>query len=456
MGRFGHSTELPNRRLAALAGAVFGVFKLSVPGGVGYCKLASALRRQPPGSRTVGMNLPQRLLPAALSTLLRGSRRLAGAATSPADIHLAIRDARNRLNRWSFLVLVVVPVVLACLFYGLMAAPRHVSEARFIVRSVSSVRLSGLDMFLRTFGFAKAVDDAYLIQRYLLSRDVVGALAVEGVDLRAIYTRKEADVLSRYPRLWRKDSNEALYDYFVDHITVAEDSVKGVLTLRVESFRPQDSFDLATTMLRLAEAMVNRMNERAQRDAMSSALKEVRIAEDGVIAAQTNIAAFRTKEVLLDPSKSSLSLIETIGTLTTDLAYASAQLNEMQASSPSNPTIPGLKARIVSLTERIALERAKMAGGSNSLTDKIGNYEQLALRRDLADKSLTSALGALEVARQEARRQHIYIESVSAANLSDEATEPRRLRGMITVMFVGFALFSLVWILSVGAGEHSQ
>lgn len=355
-----------------------------------------------------------------------------------------------------FLILVVVPTVVATLFYSAIASKRYVSEARFVVRSVSAPRVSGLDMLFRTFGLARTVDDANLIQKYLLSRDIITALTNEGVDLRQIFTRPEGDLPSRYPRFWRKDTNEALHDYFMDRVSVVDEQSKGILLLRVVTFRPEDSQLLARKMLGLAEAMVNRMNDRAQRDTLNAAMREVSLAEQQVIAAQEALTEYRNLEILVDPSKTSMSIIETIGTLSTDLSYASAQLREMETNSPNNPSLGGLRAKIASLEERIRIERAKMAGGENSLTDKISAYEQLALRRDLADKSLASALTSTEFARQEARRQHIYIEQVTAANLADESTEPQRLRAIASVFVIGFAAFALTWILSVAAGEHSQ
>ena len=97
-----------------------------------------------------------------------------------------------------------------------------------------------------------------------------------------------------------------------------------------------------------------------------------------------------------------------------------------------------------------------MAGGDDSLANKIATYEQLALRRDLADKALAASMNALDTARQEARRQHIYVEEVVAPNLPDESTEPRRFRSILTVLVFGFAIFAVIWIVSVGAGEHAQ
>ncbi|WP_156922503.1 hypothetical protein [Azorhizobium doebereinerae] len=390
-----------------------------------------------------------------MSNLLSGAKPPQGLGRA-AEAYIAALQFRKNVTRICFVVLVVVPTVLATLFYGLLAAPRYVSEVKFIVRSVSTQRATGLDMLFRTFGIAKTVDDANVIQKYLESRDALQGVIDARIDVKAIFQRPEADWWSSYPYVWRRDTNESLYDYFSNHVTVGEDSTKGIIELDVVTFRPEDSLELSKTLLRLAEGMVNKMNERAQRDAMGAAQREVGLAMDTVIQAQSALTQFRNKEVIVDPSKSTFSLIETIGNLTTDLSYALAELKEMQTSSPNSPAIPNQRAKIAALEERVRAERAKMAGGDDSLASKIATYEQLALRRDLADKSLASAMNALDVARQEARRQHIYVEEVVAPNLPDESTEPRRLRSIMTVLVFGFAIFAVIWIVSIGYGEHSQ
>lgn len=401
------------------------------------------------------MSVTERSLPAIVANLLSGAKPPKGLGRG-AEAYLATLKFRKNVTRISFIALVVVPTVIATLFYGLLAAPRYVSDVKFIVRSVSTQRATGLDMLFRTFGIAKTVDDANVIQKYLESRDAMQAIIASGIDLKAIFQRPEADWWSSYPYFWRRDTTESLYSYYTNHVVVAEDSTKGIIELQVITFRPADSLELAKTLLRLAEVMVNKMNERAQRDAMGAANREVNFAMETVIQAQSALTSFRNKEVMVDPSKSTFSLIETIGNLTTDLSYAIATLKEMQTSSPNNPGIPTQRAKIAALEDRVRVERSKLAGGDDSLASKIASYEQLALRRDLADKALAASMNALDTARQEARRQHIYVEQVVEPNLPDESMQPERLRSIISVMVFGFAAFAVIWIISVGSGEHAQ
>ena len=63
---------------------------------------------------------------------------------------------------------------------------------------------------------------------------------------------------------------------------------------------------------------------------------------------------------------------------------------------------------------------------------------------------------ALQAARADARRQHVYVEVIAAPNLPDEAMQPERLRSVAIVFAVSAAAFALLWLLSVGVKEHDR
>ena len=97
-----------------------------------------------------------------------------------------------------------------------------------------------------------------------------------------------------------------------------------------------------------------------------------------------------------------------------------------------------------------------MAGDDIALAGKVSAYERLTLLRDLAGKSFANALNALDAARQEARRQKIYVETIVEPNLPDQALEPQRARYVLTIFVMSFAVFAMGWILFAGAKEHAQ
>jgi capsular polysaccharide transport system permease protein len=361
---------------------------------------------------------------------------------------------RQLLNRRGiFILIVTVPTVLACLYYGLIASKRYASEAVFVVRSISGHRASGLEMLFQSFGVSRTVDDGNAVQSYLLSRDAVRALE-QKIPLRAMFSRDNVDLFARFPHFWRTDSFERLYDYYLERVDVVQNSSKGLAELTVIAFRPDDAQAIAKGLLTLAEEMVNRLNERAQGDAVKSAQAQLRDAETRAVDLQRQLTAYRNRERLVDPTSNSASILETITALSTDLATAMTQLDQLRVSSPSSPSINALVSQVDSLKRAIALQRNQMAGGDAALASKISEYERLALEQKIAETSLTSAAASLENARLEARRQTIYLEEVVLPNAPDESNEPQRLRMVATAFVLSLLLASVVWLVLAGAKEH--
>lgn len=369
-----------------------------------------------------------------------------------------IRGVADRLPRriggvrLLFVVGVILPTLLATLYYGLVASRRYVSEAEFVVRGVNHRKATGLEMFFQTFGLSRAVDDANVIQSYMQSRDALRALDGR-LPLRQWFGG--ADLLSRFPRPWTSDSEESLYDYYRDRVTVIQNASKGITSLSVQGFAPDQAQAIALQLLALAEDVVNRMNDRAQTDAVHYATGELDTARTRLIDAQRALTEFRTREAMVDPTSNSTSVLDTITTLQTDLARAMTEAAESTSTTGASPSLPALQGKVTALKQRIAEERAKIAGDAGALAPRVAAYEGLTLARQLAEKGLASADLALDSARQDARHQQIYIEHVVSPQKPDEDTEPQRLRMILTVLVLSFALTSVVWILTAGASEHA-
>lgn len=361
----------------------------------------------------------------------------------------------ERLSHYAFWVMVVLPTAFAVLYYGLWATPRYESEAKFVVKSSASSRSSGLDALFRTIGVSRTVDDTNLVVDYILSRDALKALEAT-LPIRKIFADPKADILARFPRPFLGQSFERLYDYYLDRVSAVPDSDTGIVTLTVVAFRPEDAKSIATALLQLAEKMVNDMNVRAQRDFVQVSENEVARAEDRLIAAERSLTEFRNVGRLVDPAQDSAATLKLITDLTADQTQTRATLEERKKSTPRSPLIATLQARLDALAAQISLARAQLAGSKEALATKVSNYESLTLTRQLATKALTSAMTSLEAARQEARRQQIYVEEVTVPNLPDRSTEPQRLRMIAAFFITGFMGFAVVWILTVGVKEHAQ
>lgn len=351
-----------------------------------------------------------------------------------------------------FITAVVVPTLMAAVFYGLIASDRYISESRFLVRSVNQPAAEGITAYLRDFGIARANDDAFAIQAYLYSRDAMRAV-MQTVDLRRVYTRAEADPITRY-RPWGGDTDEALFRYFSQQLSVDKDDEAGITTIRVSAYRAADAKAIADALVALSEAQVNALNNRARRDSLSEAQRTLAQAETGLAAATLALTQYRNLSENINPAKSAATAIDRGGALENSLAVLRVELQTILAKAPDNPGIPAMRRRIAALEGQIADRQDDLTGGAQSLSGKLGNYEELTVRQALAAKAYESAQAQLETARNEAIRQQIYIETVARPHLPDEATEPRRWRAFLTVALLSCWTFLMLYLLASGSREH--
>ncbi|WP_198371609.1 capsule biosynthesis protein [Roseomonas rosulenta] len=359
----------------------------------------------------------------------------------------------RRFLRHPFTWCVLVPTLLVTAYFYVLASPQHVSEARFVVRSrADAPQLSlGAVISAATGGGGGSVTDANSVRDFLLSHDAV-MRTQEQVDLIAMWTRDDADFFARL----RYDDPERLTKFYNSMVSASLDTSTGVTTLRVRSFRPSDSQQIATTLLSLSEALVNSLSERAREDALRIARAELVVAEQRVAESRAALTRFREQQQDLDSAGTATAAATTISAMESALTAANAELRERMAyMRPDNPALQVTRNRIEALERQIAAERARRTQGDDALAQQLGSFERLMLEREFADRQLASATASLEAARVEAQRQQVYIARVVEPNLAVYPLYPRKIISVGSV-FLGLSVaFGIGWLLVAGMREHA-
>ncbi|TCO80320.1 capsular polysaccharide transport system permease protein [Plasticicumulans lactativorans] len=347
-----------------------------------------------------------------------------------------------------------LPTLLAVLFYGLLAADRYVAEARIAVRGSQAV-VPDLLGALGVPAQGGAAADALVVQDYVRSREAVEALQ-QGVDLRAIFNRPEADW---FTRLAPGEPIEDVVKYWGKRVEVNFDATSGITTLQVAAFRPEDAVRVAQAVVDASESLVNRLSERARKDAVAYAEEEVRYAQGRVSEARTALTHFREQRQSLDPARSAEARLGIIAELEGELAKSQAELAAARAYlKPGTPTVVSMEARINALRQQIKDERARLAGdgGSGGVSSGlVGDYEKLMIEREFAEKLYSTALASLEAARAEAGRKQRYLVAFVQPHLPEQAEQPQRVLGVITVFFTALMAWSIGALAVAAIKDHA-
>lgn len=353
------------------------------------------------------------------------------------------------------LIFIALPTLITAIYFFLIAADLYASEASFVVRSPSRTQTTGLSSLLQSTGISRAQDDVYSVNDFIVSRDAITALDKQ-VNLREIYNRPEADFLARYPNFIDWGSAEDFFRYYQRRVEVVYDTTTGISTVTVKAFRADDAQLITNLLLKESEALVNRMNERSHQNSVREAETDVKLAEDRVVEAQQNILAYRNRETMLDPNKSSAAIFEMLAKMQAELATTKTRVAELDRNSPGSPLRSDLLEHMTALENQIETQRARLAGSSGSMAPKISEYEQLLLKQEFSAKELASSMASLESARAEARRQNIYLDRVVEPNLPDKALFPKRIKSILIVLITCFMGYFIGKLLIAGVREHAQ
>lgn len=374
-------------------------------------------------------------------------------AQEPTRKNGALQRLRH-INRL-FALTVILPTLLATIYFGFIASDVYVSESRFVVRS--SGRQSQSSVFgalLQGTGFARAQDDTYPVIDYIQSRDALKELN-RGDFIAKAYGR-HGDILSRFGMQF-DDSFEALWKYYTKHVvTVDLDSTSAISTLQVRAFTARNAQQINESLLEMSERLINRMNERATQDTVQFAQREVDSTAVKAKDAAAALAAYRNSNTVFDPDKQSALQLQQVTNLQGQLLGAQTQLIQLQSIAPANPQVPALKTNIATLEAQIKTSTEGVTGGKGSLSDKAAIYARLQLDSQFADKQLSSAMASLEGARAEAQRTQLYLERLVQPNQPDMAVEPRRLRGILTAFVVGMIAWGSLSLLISSVREHKD
>ena len=354
--------------------------------------------------------------------------------------------ARPRRRHWglvaSFVVLIVLPVLVATWYLWSRAADQYASTTGFTVRreEISSpMELLGGLTSLSSGGSS----DADILYEFIQSQELVREVDRQ-LDLRAMYAAPwpEDPIFGLAPG----GSIEDLLDHWHRMVRISYDASTGLIELRVLAFTPGDAQAIAQAIFRKSQEMINELSAIAREDAMRYAREDLDQAVERLKKAREAMTAFRSRTQIVDPAADIQGQMGILATLQEQLAASLIELDLLrETTQESDPRITQAERRIAVIRDRIAEERQKFGvggqgPGGEDYASLVAEYESLAVDREFAEQSYTAALGALDLARAEAQRQSRYLAAFVRPTLAEVPEYPRRV--MLLGLLAGFAFLS--------------
>jgi capsular polysaccharide transport system permease protein len=357
-------------------------------------------------------------------------------------------------NPW-FLIGVVLPVLLSAIYFFGIASNQYVSESRFVIKAPNqrTGQISTFANLIQTTGLSGGQEQSNQVIDYVRSRSALQALSQE-VPLDKIYSSEAVDFLSRFPKPWQENAREDLHKFYREKVIIDRDVDTGLIVLRSIAFNPKDAARINESLLRKSETLVNKLNERARRSAISESESRIQEAEMRATSARKAMASYRNRVELVDPIKQAGGVVEIANRLITERAVLEAQLSTLRRVTPDHPSIGALRERIASLTQEIDQQTARIVGGSNTISGKLPAYEALALEQELSSQLVMLARASLEQARTDSLKQQFYLERVVDPNVPDLPEYPQAWWNVLTIFGLVICLYFIAWMFVVGIIEH--
>lgn len=324
-----------------------------------------------------------------------------------------------------YLCMVGLPSLLCFAYFAVWASPMYISEVKFAVKSAEG-GASGLNLMTSLFKVPTAsLQDAMVVEEFLKSNDAFTAVDKE-LQLVTHFSSSEHDLISRLGARPTVDDIATFWSR-ISRVSVNQDS--NVITFEVRAYTPDMAYAINEQILKVSEALVNSMNERAKEDMLELADIEVASARSRLTAAQDALRDFRNQHQDLDLKATAEGMQSLVIELESQAAMLRTEIAEQSRyTDPSAPAIQALKARLDGVMQQIERERSRLTevpSDGVSINTLASQYENLVTEADFARQQLVFAMTSLENAKADILSKNLYIVTVAKPSLPDESLYPQ-------------------------------
>ena len=344
----------------------------------------------------------------------------------------------------SFAILVAIPSLLCLLYFTLIASDQYIAEARFAVRTLADDGAND-DVDTGIMHMQSASQDAYVVTSFIQSNELLERLRGK-IDYRKVFETPQADFFARFP------ANAPIEDFLANwgrHVSAYIDGPSGIVTLTVRTFKPADSVELVTAILKESEKLVNEMTVRAREDLLSSFSEEVARTSKLYQDALASLNQFQQKSGLLSPELQAQEKGKLLtGLLAQKLELESRLFVLRQSSGSDTPNYKQMFLLRQGVDEQIVAMEAQITGSNDaSLSSLITTYSEFETDRIVAEKLYEAARRNYDLAFAASLRKGLYLTIFVPPSLPEEALYPKRL---VSPMLIFLGLVTLWATLVLG------
>jgi capsular polysaccharide transport system permease protein len=353
------------------------------------------------------------------------------------------------------LAMVIVPLILASVYYGVFAIDRYVSSAQVVVRQDGSnqgAQVPGLATLLTGTNPASREETLYL-REYIVSTDMM-LLLEDRLHWVEHYAAQRDDIF-----FWLDKSaeREDLLKYYQRMISAYYDETTGLLRVEVQAFTPEMSEQMLRAILQASEHFVNEVSHSIAREQMKFAKAELENARINYAQRKTGLLDFQNVNKVLDGGNSAQSRATIIADLEGQYTKEQAVLTEMLYKLRANaPQVKQQQQKVSAITQQLSKEKRLLVSSPNGsqLNVVASRFQQLTLDAGIAEEGYKTAVAALDNARIEASKKIRTLVTVVSPNTPQLALYPERLYNLATILLGLLMLYGITRFILASIEDH--
>lgn len=356
------------------------------------------------------------------------------------------KSIKRKLTLGVFLLPTLLVLGYSLIFYDSM----YISNSEFVINSNSTE--STLSLTPQTLLNGGINNDIYIAVAYIKSLNMFNAID-QKLNLKKHF--QSGDIISS---LSSNATVKDIEEYWSNVVNVHIDLESELLRLSVRSYSPEFSLSIQKNILNELESLINRMNEKAHKDAISLAEKEVSSSEQEVEKTSLALKTFRDINTFISPEAEVSNFTNIIGSLEQQLSETKTELEQkLTYFKKDSLEIKTLKSKIDALNNQLNEVRTRIASNSTNkqiLSNTINEYERLSLKHEFAKKKLESAMTSLEAARQISLTKARYLVMVESPTLPDESLWPTPFKSAFFTLILTILSGGIISLIISAIREH--
>lgn len=375
----------------------------------------------------------------------------------PLQMQLRLPGSAQKQRNWtrlSFILIVILPTLIASIYYSKFASNQYMSEFRFAVTqaspngvSSSSTGMDSVGSILGGMGLPSgASNQNYIVIDYLTSDQAVEDLRIKShIDVRKLYSRNSTDFLSR---LKHDAPEEKVLEYWKQMVSTSYDPISGLAIVQIRAFSAQDAFDIAQALVKESEHIVNSIANRSKGDLVRFAEQQAKDAAKDLQNVRAQMDSFRRLYGVIDPTTNLVSSnAQVSATLQSSIAALETEIRslKMQRVGVNAPTVQSLMYRLAATKKQLAEVQNDVSANAekkSALAAIVGTYEKLNLQIQYAQTLVLSTRQGLDTARANAAAQSLYLTPYVRPHLPQAPSYPHRL---VMIGLVGIITLA-IWL----------